>query len=500
MRLMHNRILLIEPPFYRLFKETYSLHRYPLGIAYLAATVRLKTKWRVTAYNADFSPVGDLPQVSYLAGAGFQQYLKNLKDLSGPVWQEVSRTIAAFKPRVVGISAKSQNFSSACIVAKLAKDFDRNVTVVMGGPHASMVGGEVLKCREIDVCVRGEGEETIVELLEAIDAGEKLEGIKGLVFEDGDAIIENSPRGLIEDLDSLVFPHEGAPDVLKDYEQYPPKAFGHIFAIRGCPYNCFYCGSREVWSRKPRFRSPENVVEEIQSLRRKGLKVVDFDDDTFGVNRRYIFELCGALVARCPGLTWSCELHVKLVDEETLSILKKSGCTWLNVGIESGNNEILKKIRKDFSIEEALAACELIRKYGIGLSAFFMVGFPWETEDTLRDTWRAMKRCRSDAISYSIFTPYPGTEAFEFCKENGLIDADFDLSLYHHQSPANCFSMYIPPERFRQLVARIERIVDRKIRFNTIRKAFSLRNIPKLKEFGIRESIEKGRRLLLGRM
>ena len=495
----HRRILLIEPPFYRLYKDTYSLDRYPLSLGYLAGVIRKETDWDVMAYNADFSPQGELIEVSYLAGAGFDNYLNNLRDPSGPVWGEVKSTISEYKPAVVGITAKSQNFASARIVARLAKQIDKRTVVIVGGPHPSMVGAEVLDCPDIDICVRGEGENTIVELLNAMDAGQELGAIRGIAYRRDGHVVENAPREFIRDLDSLCFPHETAHEVLKDYDQYPSTAFKYIFATRGCPYNCLFCGSRRIWSRKVRFRSPENVVREIKGLQEMGLRSVHFDDDTFGVNRRYLGDLCNALINHCPGLKWSCELHVKLVDEQTISLMKAAGCYSIQIGIESGNDEILKAMRKHITIEEALSACRIIKKHGIELHAFFMVGFPQETEDTLNDTIAAMRKIECDQLIYSIFTPYPGTEAFEFCKENGLIDDDYDISLHNHQSPANCFCMNITPERFRQLVSKVEKTVDRRNRRNKIKRAFSLNTLWRIQELGVGRSLKRGLHILFGR-
>jgi anaerobic magnesium-protoporphyrin IX monomethyl ester cyclase len=165
---------------------------------------------------------------------------------------------------------------------------------------------------------------------------------------------------------------------------------------------------------------------------------------------------------------------VQLVNEQNISLMKSAGCFSLQIGIESGNNEILSAIRKNITIEEALDACELIKKHGIELQTFFIVGFPQDTEDTLRDTITAMKKVKSDSISYSIFTPYPGTEAFELCKEKGLIGDDYDVSLYNHQSPLNNFCMNIPGERFRMIVNETEKQIDRKNSVNRFKRMISL--------------------------
>ncbi len=177
-----HRILLIEPPFYRLYKKTYSLLRYPLSLGYLSGSIRTKTNWQVMVYNADFSFRREkFIKVSYLAGEGFRNYLRNLRDLSKPIWKEIKATILEYGPDVVGISAKSQNFVSACMVAKLVKEISKDIVVVVGGPHVSLIGQGILECLDIDIGVIGEGENTIVELLTAFERKADLKDINGIV-------------------------------------------------------------------------------------------------------------------------------------------------------------------------------------------------------------------------------------------------------------------------------------------------------------------------------
>lgn len=494
-----KKILLIEPPFYRLFKDTYSLVKYPLSLGYLAGMIKRETRWDVMAYNADFSAKTESIKVSHMAGRGFDNYLHNLKDPSKAIWKEVKTTIKDYGPSVIGISAKSQNFSSACMIAKLAKEIDDNIIIIVGGPHPSMVHPDILKCRHIDLAVAGEGENTIVELLGVIGSGKGFEGIKGIIYRKDGKVLENPPREPISDLDTLCFPHETAKYVLRDYDKYPLSAFKSIFSARGCPYNCMFCGSRNVWGRKVRFRSVGNVVKEIKSLQDMGLKFVHFDDDTFGVSKAHITELCNSLIRDCLGLKWSCEIHVKLVDDKTISLMKKAGCYSIQLGVESGNNKILRDIRKGITIEEAIKASRIIKKRGIELAVFFIIGFPQETEETLNDTINAIKKIRCDTAIYSIFTPYPGTEMFEFCREKGIIKKDFDPSMYNHQSPANNFCMNISHKRFRALASKIEQVVDRKNSAARLRNILSLNTFAKVREKGIKESCRAGLRIIIGK-
>jgi len=436
--------------------------------------------------------------MSSLSGEGFKSYLMNLKNLNYITWCEIKNVILDFRPSIIAITSKSQNFSSAENIARIAKSIDKTIIVIIGGPHPTMIGGKILINPDIDFCVRGEGEETIIGLLESIVEHKSVNAINGISFRENNKIIDNPPQKFIENLDRLRFPHLSAPAILKDYDQYPKSAFKYIFATRGCPYNCFFCGSRNIWGRKVRFRSPHNVVEEIISLQRMGVQSIHFDDDTFGVNKKYLTELCLSIREKCPDISWSCEIHVNLVDDENISLMKSAGCNFISLGIESGNNYILKENRKNITIEKTLAAAKIIKKHNLWLSAFFMVGFPQETMETLNDTLAAIKKIPADGIVYSIFTPYPGTEAFEFCKDKGLIKDDFDVSRYNHQSPENCFCMFLSPEQFRKKVKEIENVVDRKTTMLRIKLIFSKAGIDLVKQNGIINSFKYGVKGLFG--
>jgi uncharacterized radical SAM superfamily protein len=496
---MRQKILLIEPPFHRLFKDTYSLDRYLLALGYLAGAIGQGTDWTVNTYNADFLPGGEQVQVSYLAGAGFASYQRNLQNRDAKIWLQIRAVLERYKPGVVGISAKSQNFTAACIVAELAKEVNPRCLVVLGGAHPSMVGPEVLLCPHIDFAVRGEGEVTIVELLVAIQNGADTSEIPGLLYRHAGQRLAGPPRGAIADLDTLPPPHANAPETLVDYDLYPPTAFQYVFATRGCPFNCLFCGSRNIWSRKVRFRSPESVVAELRQLQGLGLRFVHFDDDTFGVTGKYIRELCGEIARGCPGLKWSCEIHVNLVNAQTIAEMKRAGCYRIQIGVESGCDEILRAMRKGFNIDQARDACDTIKRLGLELHAFFMVGFPQETEKTLAQTARAMREIAADRVLYSIFTPYPGTEAYEYCQARGLVGPTVDLSKHFHQSPENCFCQNIAPSRFRQLVAEIERAVDRKNARRRIREICSMNSLVRLRQLGPDRAMRKAWQVIRGK-
>ncbi|MBN2474333.1 MAG: B12-binding domain-containing radical SAM protein [Pirellulales bacterium] len=470
---LNRRILLISPPFYRLYRDTYSYVGVPLGLAYLAGAIRQETDWQVLVHCGDINlRRRRRKRMSYMYGAGFDNYRKALGDLSAPVWRELESTIRSHRPAVLGISSMSQTFASACNVARLAKNVDRGIQVIVGGPHPTTVAHEVLANKDIDFFVKGEGERAIVQFLQTLEESGDLSQVAGLGFRGPGGVVENPPQDYIQDLDRLCFPHRVLPHTLKDFAKYPLDAFANVFVTRGCPFRCSFCGSHNIWGNTVRFRSPENIVEELRSLQQMGVNHVRFEDDTFGVTRRSLRDICVAIRDGCPGLSWGCEIHAGLIDEETLAWMKAAGCIWISLGIESGSNEILRLIRKQITIEQALEACVLVKRSGFGLSTFFMIGFPQDTGQTIRDTVAAMEASKSDNIVLSIFTPYPGTETYDLCREMGSISGDFDPAQYNHLSPANNFCSAIPNDRFSVIAGNLVRQVER---YNAKRRSLKVR-------------------------
>ena len=485
----NKRVMLIEPPFYRLYHDQYCLVKYPLGLGYLSGAVIKNTNWSVQTYNADFNVKKRVfdPENDYVSGEGFKRYLSTLKDYSLPIWKEVENSIKDYNPSVVGISAKTQNFVSASIVAKIAKEINSDIKVIVGGVHPTMNGSKVLDCKDIDFLSIGEGEKTIVEILHALEKNTELNSVKGIVFKDNGKIVNTKSQSYVENLDTLDFPLTNAPKVLRDFDKYPKEAFGYIFASRGCPYACTFCESKSMWTRKVRYRSPENIVAELKQMNEFGIKRANFDDDTFGVSKKNIKSINDLLHQELPNMTYTCETVVQLAkDENVVKDMKRGGCTATFVGIESGNNEILKKIKKTQTTKECIQAMQNLRKHGIESHAFIMVGFPDETEETFKQTMDFIPELKPDGVIFSIFTPYPGSDIYNECEDKGIIKDDFDLVLYNHQSPLNCFTKNISKERFYELRKKAFEFVD-----NYNRKAKFRRGIASLRNLGVRATLKR---------
>ncbi len=451
-----RRVLLIEPPFYRLFDEHYSLCRYPLSLAYLAASVAAHTDWQVRCYNSDFAGVGLPFSVRHLSGAGHRRYLACLADPGASIWREVEGVLREQAPAVVGISLKSATLAAGRMLARIAKRLNPDCLVLAGGPHPTAAPQQVLAGDDFDLCVVGEGEHTLVELLRRLQKGEDVSGVPGVAAK-GRPI---TPRQLAADLDELPRPGDWARTVLLDHERYPAKALGHLMATRGCPQRCTYCGSHNIWGRRPRYRSPGHVVSELLAMQAAVTERVHFDDDTFGIEPGYLRGLCRAIADSCPGLGWSCETHVRLITEPNLESMQRAGCQTIQLGIESGSERILRSVRKGFGVADAREACRMVKRRGMRLEVFIMAGFPQETEETLRETKALVQELECDKVIFSLFTPHPGTADHRICLERGLLPPGYDFSLHHHQSPGNYFSPGVAPALFRELVDELEQLVQ----------------------------------------
>ena len=383
---------------------------------------------------------------------------------------------------------KSQNYSAACVVAKIVKSINSRIVVIVGGPHATLTKADVLT-KYIDIGVIGEGEETLLDILDSIEGVKKLSSINGIVYRKNNQNIKTPSRSFISNLDVSLHPINVAKKILIDYEKYPKKSFRNIFASRGCPYKCSFCSTQYIWGGKVRYRSVDNIISEIGDITKLDINYVLFCDDIFGVDKPFTKKLCFAIKKEFPKLKWGCEMHVNLVNNEIIAIMKSAGCIDISIGVESGNNNILKLINKNITIERAFSAAKIIKRNKINLYAFFIVGHPHETKETLDDTISAITSFPCNNIIYSIFTPYVGTELFKYCLSKNIVSKDFDVSLYNHQSPKNHFCPNIDKSYFQKRLHELEKKISRINSKRKIKMYLSISGILKIKELGLRRCL-----------
>lgn len=435
-------ILLIDPPYDRIIglKSEW----YPLGLVSIATYIKSKGFPNVKVYHAEHDNSNTYKSIVQYS-EDLLLYKKILKDDNHIIWQEIKKTIITFKPVVLGISVLSAKRDSALKVAKICKEIDKDIIVVAGSHHATTNPDDILQNRNVDFVIRGEGEATFYDLLEELkNQRPDFKHIKGLSFRDGSIIIHNESRELIKNLDDIPYPDR---NLIMGIENYSPSQLGIVMASRGCPYRCAFCGSINMWHQKVRWRSPENVFSEIEELQNKfRVRNITFMDDAFTIDKKKLQEFCNQLLERKIDINWSCLTRVDHIDDATIKILKKAGCTKVTVGIESGNDRILQLMDKKIDLKRIKEAVNILKKNKMYWAAFFMFGLPSETKEEMIDTLTFMKKIKPDWSYVSIFTPYPGTEMYDQAVDLGVIKEMPDYTLYTHQSPYIPFSGKISEE------------------------------------------------------
>lgn len=309
--------------------------------------------------------------------------------------------------------------------------------VIMMGPGPTHFVKRCLADSHVYV-VRGEPEETVAELVECLRRGEAPEGIRGVSYLGADGrIVNNPPRPLIRDLDALPFP---ARHLLGRQTYHNPKLktgpYTTVVTSRNCPYKCIYCVpssltfAREIeyhneHGRKPTigFRSPESVGREIAELAAEGYRAVGFMDDNFIWNEERTAAICE--IMRRHNMVWGCQARADAITEPIARMLSESNCRYVDIGVESFNEDILKYIHKGETAEDIYRAVGLLRKYKVPVKLNVLIGSsPLETRETVRDTLRQAKKVGADQVMFNIVSPFPGTEYYRICKENGWLATD----------------------------------------------------------------------------
>lgn len=344
-------------------------------------------------------------------------------------------------PDLVGISFGTQIRFSAFDLARMIKKEFPSIPIVVGGPHPTLTAHDTLEnIPEIDVVVKGEGEISFLNLVKSIESGQDFSGIKGISFRKDGKIIHNAPELPIHDLDSLPLP---ARDLLP-IEKYDKTTVLsnqrclNIMTSRGCPYWCVYCSTSEQWGHRIRHRSPKNVADEIEVILKDYpfIKGIRFFDDVLTMDKKRVLEICDEINRRKLNFVWECEARANTIDKELVSAMKRAGCEFIDLGIESGSDRILKNIKKGITVEQAIFAAKTIKEAGIGLKAFFMHGLPGETYGDIKKTVflsRYLYYNLGVDATQGISIIYPGTELERIAKELGTLPKDFSWSKYYER-------------------------------------------------------------------
>lgn len=346
-------------------------------------------------------------------------------------FQEVFQTSDS---AIYGITATTYTRFEAIKIARYLKRFRPDSRIIVGGVHFMYCPEDTLsKVPEIDVVVRGEGEVSIVEYLDAIGSGQSLQKVKGISFREGYRIIHNPDQAVFEDLDTLPAYFDFT------WEQYPEYLFGYpdripatsVISSRGCPYKCIFCSKAGM---KYRLRDPQQVVDEIEVLKKQlGVEAINFLDLTFTANPRHAQAVCREMIQRELGIKWWCESRAN-IPLELLDIMKAAGCVALAVGVESGSPRVLSKISKGITTDMVLAFCQKCLHLGIHVEPYFMFSHPGETIEDVHQTLNLIYELekRNAHCSFQPTMIFPGTEIEKIAQARGKLPDGFSWSEPYH--------------------------------------------------------------------
>lgn len=332
-------------------------------------------------------------------------------------------------PLLVGFSCMTPHLAHGARLAAAVKERFPRVLTVVGGVHATAVPERTLREHpQFDLVVRGEGEHTLLELVRARRDGTALEQIDGLAYRDGTGVRLTRARRPAPDLDAFPFPDRSLVDPRLYRRGHVSRGFSRtvtniaeVICSRGCPYRCIFCASRIAHGGGARFRSPGNVIAELERLFAAGVRHVSFLDDTFTLHREFLHPVCGFL--RSARVTFDCLSRVSDLDDEKAALLAAGGCRKVSFGIESGSPRVLELLRKGITLRQAEEAFRAVRRAGIRtIEATFLVGaHPDETREDVRMTREAIFRLRPDLMGLFVAIPFPGTELNRLLKQRGLL-------------------------------------------------------------------------------
>lgn len=356
-------------------------------------------------------PLGLLSLASVLKKNGISVKVLDLMPLKMDL-SEILNFIEDDNPKIIGITGSSAQVRGIVQLGKsIKKKFGKKITLVLGGTHISADPSFLKDFPFFDIGFVGEGEITFPKIVKEILNGNKIKGI-----------VHGTP---VFNLDDLPLPDRRLL-VDKNYQGPYGEKFATIHSARGCPFNCLYCSSPVEKLSKVRFRSPENVIGEIEMcVKELGYDVFVFTDDTFTLDKKRAENFCREIIKKKLKIRWICETRANLVDKQLLSMMKRSGCVEISFGVESGSerirNEVIQKNITDKELFRAFAICHDI---GMLTNAFIMAGFPTETKNELKQTWDFCFKAKPDIIGIHLTTILPGSSIFEIAVKEGEIKRD----------------------------------------------------------------------------
>ncbi|MBN1516069.1 radical SAM protein [Candidatus Sumerlaeota bacterium] len=418
-----RRALLVNPPSgnYRrddrcqvkVEEQTVAVNFPPIELAYDAAVLR---------QNGVECRIGDYPAL-------------------GQSWPEFERELREFKPDLLLVSATTGTIEGDLQAMRLARELCPDIVNVGRGEYLTVNCERILPHHpELDLVLLGEPEMTLF----ALTKGQPVTEVKGLAWCGAEAgeVRRTPERELLESLDSLPFP---ARDLLANERYRSPDTHQPItvvYANRGCPSKCIFCPAGTISNYRVRFRDPAKVVEEIREcVERHGVREFLFHGDTFTINKKWTLELCDRLIEAQLPVRWGCNSRVDTICAERAQRMRQAGCWVVAFGLETGSQEIMDKMKKQAKVDRAPQAVRICKEAGLCVHGFFVVGMPWDTRETIEQTYRFARSLQLDFFDFNIATPLPGTELYDIVQREGLMASELNTDVGYHKAAVRTFTL-----------------------------------------------------------
>lgn len=338
-----------------------------------------------------------------------------------------------FEPDTVLINVASTTFENDMLALDTIKKYNDKILTIATGAHFLTFNKSVLEeYKNLDIIIRGEPEITFGEIV----SGKNLSEIDGITYRKGEKIISNNNRDFLENLDELPFPSRDLIDNNLYVRPDSGKKQAIIRVSQGCPFHCFFCLATPVSGERVRYRSVDNIIDEIKEcIKKYEIKNFVFWSDLFTANHDFIKEFCQKIISEKLDIVWGSNSRVDTINEEILILMKKAGCNLMSFGIESGSQEILDKIGKKITKENAENAVRLCKKHKIKVFAYFVIGLPWENKNNILDTINFAIKLNPDYVNFYTAAALPGSRFYDYILQNEpekLKDKDFYKSPYYY--------------------------------------------------------------------
>ena len=393
---------------------------------------------------------------------------------------DFANDLKSFRPDFIVANIATPTFKSDIEALKQAKEFLPNVTIIVkGASFLTYNTNAIYENPFIDYVIIGEAELTLKDILEGVPNNEIL----GICYRDNFQPVKNEKRPFIENLDILPFPARHLVDNSKYIRPDNGKVQAVIKVSRGCPYHCFFCLATPVSGPKVRVRSAENIIAEIKECVEKyNIRNFLFWSDIFNFDREWTIDLCQKIIESGLKITWSSNTRANTMDDEMAKIMYKAGCRLVSIGVESGSQKMLNNIGKKLSLAEIRETVKILKKNKIKIYNYFVIGLPWETEETVEETIKFAIELDSNFISFYTATPLPGTKYFAYAMLNKLVDGNMDFSRAYYEPVVK--SHTLSKERIFELHKQAVRRFYLRPKF-IIKTLFSLRSFAEFKNYFI---------------